>query len=136
MLIMHREIWTSMQQHVMEEDPLEACGLLAGVDHRVEKVLPVRNAAQSRVRFSMDAQGQFNAFKWIEKNDLSLVGIFHSHPKGPATLSESDIAESAYKVVHILWARTEELWKAYGYWIEGTAVSEAALQVIDRSNST
>ena len=131
MLSMHRELWTEMQQHVMGEDPLEACGLLAGIDHQVKKVLPVRNAAQSRVRFSMDAQGQFNAFEWIENSGLSLVGIFHSHPKGPVTLSESDIAESAYEVVHILWARSEELWKAYGYWIEGKTVSEVALQVKD-----
>ena len=80
-------------------------GLLAGKQDSVETVLRVRNAEQSPVRFRMDAQEQYNAFEWIDASGLDLVGIFHSHPSGPETVSPTDIAEAAYEVVHVIWSR-------------------------------
>ena len=119
-----------MRRHVSAQTPLEACGLLAGKQDTVEKVIRVRNAEQSSVRFRMDAQEQYNAFEWMDANNLDLVGIFHSHPTGPETVSPTDIAEAAYKVVHIIWAYTNDIWKARGFWIENAQVSEATLQVL------
>lgn len=119
-----------MQQHVASQAPLEACGLLAGKGGRVEAVLMVRNAEQSRVRFRMDAQEQYNAFKWIDDQNLELVGIFHSHPSGPETVSPTDIAEASYEVVHIIWFSKEQIWKARGFWIEKGQVTNVDLQVI------
>ncbi len=85
--------------------PLEACGLLAGRNGSVKKVLPVRNQAQSPVRFVMDPYEQLQAFEWIDSQELELVGIFHSHPAGPETVSATDIREAAYEVVHLVWSR-------------------------------
>jgi len=124
------EHWQAMQQHVASQAPLEACGLLAGKGGRVEAVLMVRNAEQSRVRFRMDAQEQYNAFKWIDDQNLELVGIFHSHPSGPETVSPTDIAEASYEVVHIIWFSKEQIWKARGFWIEKGQVTNVDLQVI------
>ena len=121
----------SMQRHVSAQAPLEACGLLAGKQDSVETVLRVRNAEQSRVRFRMDAEEQYNAFKWMEANDLDLLGIFHSHPSGPETVSPTDIAEAAYDVVHVIWSRTKRKWSVRGFWIEHAQVSEVVLQVLD-----
>ena len=73
--------WQEMRRHVAAQAPLEACGLLAGKQDAVETVLRVRNAARSPVRFRMDAQEQYNAFEWIDANNLDLVGIFHPDPK-------------------------------------------------------
>ena len=107
-----------MLDHVDQHAPLEACGLLAGKDDRVEKVIPVRNQAQSPVRFVMDPYEQLQAFEWIDSNGLDLLGIFHSHPAGPETASATDIAEAAYEVVHLIWSRTQGRWQARGFWIE------------------
>ena len=107
-----------MHTHVARQIPLEACGLLAGKNDRVEKVLPVRNEAQSPVRYVMDPYEQLKAFSWIESQDLDLLGIFHSHPTGPETASVTDIAEAAYEVVYLIWSLSGGIWKARGFNIE------------------
>jgi len=126
--------WQEMQRHVAEQAPLEACGLLAGKDDLVETVLRVRNADQSPVKFRMDAQEQYDAFMWIESNKLDLVGIFHSHPSGPETVSATDIEEAAYEAVYIIWVPSNGTWRARGFWIEAGEVTELRLQVVDDSN--
>jgi proteasome lid subunit RPN8/RPN11 len=110
--------------------PLEACGLLAGRGSIVESVLEVTNQAQSAIRYVMDPIEQLNAFEWIESNGLELIGIFHSHPTGPETVSPTDIAEAAYAVVYVILARVENIWRARGFWIEDGEYNEAGLQVI------
>jgi proteasome lid subunit RPN8/RPN11 len=125
------EHWQTMHRHVAAQAPIEACGLLAGKQDTVENVLMVVNADQSPVRFRMDAQEQYNAFMWMDANGLDLVGIFHSHPAGPDTVSPTDIAEAAYDVVHIIWSRENRIWIARGFWIEKKQVTEVTLQVLD-----
>jgi len=122
-----QEMITYVDQHV----PLEACGLLAGKESRVEKIVGVLNQAQSPVRFVMDPYEQLHAFNWIESNGLDLVGIFHSHPTGPETVSATDIAEAAYAVVHVILSRSDNEWKARGFWIEDGSAHEVTLQIIE-----
>jgi proteasome lid subunit RPN8/RPN11 len=122
-----QEMITYVDQHV----PLEACGLLAGKESRVEKIVGVLNQAQSPVRFVMDPYEQLHAFNWIESNGLDLVGIFHSHPTGPETVSATDIAEAAYAVVHVILSRSDNEWKARGFWIEDDSAREVTLQIIE-----
>jgi proteasome lid subunit RPN8/RPN11 len=124
----HRQ---EMLDHILRNLPLEACGLLAGNNDRVEQVLLVRNQAQSTVRFVMDPYEQLQAFDWIESHGLDLLGIFHSHPAGPETASVTDIAEAAYEVVHVIWARSGEEWRARGFWIQDGRAAEVALQIAD-----
>ncbi len=121
-----------MIRHVEAQKPLEACGLLAGKNNRVEKVIFVRNQAQSPVRFVMDPYQQLGAFEWIESHALELVGIFHSHPAGPETVSATDIAEAAYEVVHIIWSRPSGQWEARGFWLENGGATEITLLITDK----
>jgi [CysO sulfur-carrier protein]-S-L-cysteine hydrolase len=124
-----REQYDSMLQYVAEHVPFEACGLLAGKDGRVEKVLPVRNQAQSPVRFVMDPYEQLQAFEWIESQELQLIGIFHSHPAGPDTVSATDIEEAAYEVVHLIWSCSDGTWKLRGFWIAEGQAQEVDLSI-------
>lgn len=121
-----------MIRHVEAQKPLEACGLLAGKHNRVEKVIFVRNQAQSPVRFVMDPYEQLQAFEWIEAEALELVGIFHSHPAGPGTVSATDIAEAAYEVVHLIWSRPNGQWKPRGFWLENGGATEITLLITDK----
>lgn len=120
-----------MLEHVDHHTPLEACGLLAGKEDRVEKVLLIRNQAQSPTRFVMDPYEQLQAFTWIDSNELDLLGIFHSHPTGPETASVTDIAEAAYEVVHLVWSRNQSGWTARGFWIENGSATEVVLQLVE-----
>jgi len=128
---MNKEHWQEMLHYIDSHIPLEACGLLAGTDNRVEKVIGVRNQAQSPVRFVMDPYEQLKAFDWIESNGLDLLGIFHSHPAGPETASATDIAEAAYEVIHVIWSRIEDRWQARCFWIEDGEASEVTLRMIE-----
>jgi proteasome lid subunit RPN8/RPN11 len=128
-LIITNEQLQSMIEHAQRHAPLEACGLLAGKNAAVEKILFVQNQAKSPVRFVMDPIEQLNAFEWIDSNGLDLLGIFHSHPAGPETVSPTDIAEAAYAVAHVILSRVGESWHARGFWIENDEYSEVTLQI-------
>jgi [CysO sulfur-carrier protein]-S-L-cysteine hydrolase len=128
-LILTSKQWQSMRRHVDAESPLEACGLLAGLNSRVESVLEIRNLAQSSAHFVMDPKEQLDAFDQIESRGLELIGIYHSHPAGPEVVSVTDIAEATYAVVHVVWSRMDGEWRARGFWIENSQASEVTLQV-------
>jgi proteasome lid subunit RPN8/RPN11 len=129
-LTLHREHVEEIVAYVHAHVPLEACGLLAGKNDRVEKVLFVRNQAKSPVRFVMDPHEQLHAFEWIESNGLDLLGIFHSHPAGPETVSPTDIAEAAYEVVHVICSPAGNRWKLRGFLIEEGVSMEVTLQIL------
>ena len=130
-LKLERKHWNIMRAHVQAHVPLEACGLLAGKNNRVEKILLIENQAKSQVKFRMDPKEQLEAFNWIDSNELDLVGIFHSHPAGPETISATDIEEAAYAATQIIWSRTKGNWIARGFWIENKLVSEVTLEIIN-----
>ena len=129
-LTLTNEQLQKMIAHVDNHAPLEACGLLAGRGSTVESVLVMQNQAQSPVRYVMDPIEQLHAFEWIESNGLDLIGIFHSHPTGPETVSPTDIAEAAYAVVYVILARVDGVWCARGFWIEHGDFREVTLQIL------
>lgn len=123
-------VWQAMRRQVNRLAPLEACGLLAGINRRVEMSIGVRNADQSPVRFHMEPLEQWRAFQRIESAGLELLGIYHSHPNGPDRPSPTDIAEAMYPVVQIIWYRQEGKWRARGFRIEAGKVREIALELV------
>ena len=131
-LTLTKEQYQKMIAYVESHLPLEACGLLAGHDSKVEIVLEVTNQAQSAVRYVMDPIEQLKAFEWIDSNKLDLIGIFHSHPTGPETVSPTDVAEAAYAVVYVILAPVDNArgWRARSFWIEDGAYNEVTLQVL------
>ncbi|HKY53964.1 MAG TPA: M67 family metallopeptidase [Anaerolineales bacterium] len=128
-LVISKMQWDEMRDHVALHVPLEACGLLAGKNDRVEKVILIRNQAQSPDRFVMEPYEQLKAFDWIESNGLDLIGIFHSHPIGPEVVSATDIAEAAYEVVQLIWSLSGETWKVRAFWIENGQALDVPLLV-------
>jgi proteasome lid subunit RPN8/RPN11 len=137
-LILTHKAMSAMQRHVTRRAPLEACGLLAGKDGRVELVIGVHNAARSPTRYLMSPTGQYRAFLKIEGLGLELLGIYHSHPKGPDHPSPTDIQEAMYPVVQVIWSAVDGKWQAAGFWIEAGPgqVSLVTLQIVNESNFT
>jgi proteasome lid subunit RPN8/RPN11 len=110
--------------------------LLAGKGDVVAEVLLMANQARSQTIFRMDPVEQIRAFRWLEVNELDLVGIYHSHPAGPETSvsrsngpSATDIAEATYPAVNVIWTRPEGTWQARAYWIENGHASEVELTI-------
>ena len=84
-----------MIRHAREEYPNEACGLLAGVEGRVEKVYRMTNAAHSPVTYRLDPEEQYRAMMDMEERGWDIVAIYHSHVASPAYPSATDV-EMAY----------------------------------------
>lgn len=128
-LLLSKEQLQVMIDHAQAQAPLEACGLLAGTVSTVRKIFLVQNQARSAVRYVMDPHEQLNAFAWIESHQMELLGIFHSHPAGPETVSATDIAEAAYAVVQMILSPAVENWQARGFWIEDNDYTEVELHI-------
>jgi len=122
--------WQSMESHVRARFPREACGVLAGECSRVHWVAPVTNVDESLNRFRMDPQEQLDVMLRIENEGVSLLGIYHSHPRGPDNLSESDIQEAAYlETAHLVWSPDVEKWSCRAFLIEYGTVREIPIHI-------
>jgi proteasome lid subunit RPN8/RPN11 len=112
----HKEHWQEMLTHVLDSLPEEACGLLGGKDECVFLVLPVDNIAQSSVSFRMDPRQQVEGLMHLERGELELVGIYHSHPCGPASPSDSDLKEAAYsEAAFLIWSKIDGEWQCNAF---------------------
>jgi [CysO sulfur-carrier protein]-S-L-cysteine hydrolase len=94
------DVRDAMVRHALEGLPLEACGLLAGRDGRVERFFPMRNADESRTTYRLDSREQFQVFNEIDEKGWDLSGIFHSHTHTEAYPSETDRRQAFYPEAH------------------------------------
>ena len=86
--------------HSKESHPIEACGVLIGTfggDVRtVTEIWPAKNRLSSESSYEIDPETLFRAFSHAEKNNLEIVGFYHSHPFSSADASEIDRARANY----------------------------------------
>ena len=119
-----------MIQSVSDCLPEEGCGLLAGVGEKIHEVLPIENKEHSPVRYRMDPQEQLNAFLYIEEKGWELLGIYHSHPKGPETLSETDIAEAYYPdAIYVIISQMDGEWIVRGFSYQNRRLNEIGMKI-------
>jgi proteasome lid subunit RPN8/RPN11 len=102
-------LWLTEQQAEMlihlagQAAPSEACGLVAGRDGRAMEIIPIRNIAPNpQHHFEMEPRAFVEAMFAIEKRELSLIAVYHSHPVGEAIPSPTDIREFKYPDVDYL----------------------------------
>jgi proteasome lid subunit RPN8/RPN11 len=130
-LLLSTEHWQQMLQHVQTCLPEEACGLIGGVENRASLVFPVENEFHSPVRFRMKPEEQLSAFLNLEENGLDLIGIYHSHPTGPDSPSQTDQSEFAYpRTAYLIWSLLDADWKVHGYRMEDGQFIEIPLKVL------
>jgi proteasome lid subunit RPN8/RPN11 len=76
--------------------PRECCGLLVGTQHQngdieITRVLPSRNLGKRPDRFEIDPQLWVDAARAYRGGATRVVGLYHSHPDGPAQPSAVDL---------------------------------------------
>lgn len=59
---------------------------------RVMHIYPTGNDDNSPTSYTIPPQQQYEALVDAESRGWELAGVFHSHPTGPATMSETDLA--------------------------------------------
>jgi proteasome lid subunit RPN8/RPN11 len=87
----------SIARHALDSRPQEACGIIAGSGERAIQIIPIPNrSTEPEQHFRLDDQAFTKAMFELERNGLSLIGIYHSHPKGDPIPSQEDIRQSNY----------------------------------------
>jgi proteasome lid subunit RPN8/RPN11 len=120
--------------HAEKTYPEECCGLLLGIinerDKLVVEVRPTENSwkaeltellpietGSKRNRFSIAPEVLLRVQKEARDRNLSIIGIYHSHPDHPAIPSEFDRAiawqQYSYTIVSVQQGRAQDIrsWK-------------------------
>jgi proteasome lid subunit RPN8/RPN11 len=84
--------------HARRDSPQECCGLLLGNRRRVQFAVSMRNMAASATRYQVDDAAHVELRRVLRPfwPRLSIVGVYHSHPAGPAAPSPTDIDLAMY----------------------------------------
>ncbi|MBX5465745.1 MAG: M67 family metallopeptidase [Clostridia bacterium] len=117
-----------MLEHARRELPLEACGLVGGRDARALLFLPAANRLASPTAYSIDPEELLWLFQRLEREGLELVGLFHSHPRGRAYPSATDVRLAYYpQAVYLIASLAGAGPELRGYRIAGGRVERVAL---------
>jgi proteasome lid subunit RPN8/RPN11 len=131
-----KNILSQMLSQARAESPIEACGILAGTDHRVQRIYTMTNTDQSADHFMMAPEEQFAVMKDMRAEGLEMLAIYHSHPASPARPSEEDIrlafTDGVLYVVLSLQKPSDP--KARAFNIEDGVVSDSKLEIIEADN--
>jgi proteasome lid subunit RPN8/RPN11 len=131
-LIIPKSYYQMMLADVICRAPEEACGLVAGQMGYVSQVYIVTNELRSPTSFRMDAQEHIDAFLMMEKNGQELLAIYHSHPAGPESPSETDLAEFAYPgVITLIWFPKADGWACRAYRIKNGRADETTFDLVE-----
>jgi proteasome lid subunit RPN8/RPN11 len=112
--------------HAREEQPNEACGLVAFRDGIAERYLPGDNALGSPYRFELKPRDPADFFLEDEGYELA---VFHSHPRSDPRPSRTDVENIglwAGRPYLIMRADTGDLagWRIADGRVEAVSLSE------------
>jgi len=89
-------------EHAKAKHPQEACGLLVGRGS-ADRSIPMENMLASSTAYEMDPAQLIHTFRDLRSVGEELVAIYHSHPRGPARPSKTDIDRAYYpEAVHLI----------------------------------
>ena len=80
--------------HAIKQQPSESCAMLLGKrvgnNWNVKEVFLTQNIDDSQTNFTISPEELLKGYQIAEKNQLEVVGIFHSHPNSDAIPSNTD----------------------------------------------
>ena len=80
--------------HAIEQQPSESCAMLfgkkVGDDWNVKEVFLTQNMDNSQTNFTISPEELLKGYQIAQKNQLEVVGVFHSHPNSDAIPSNTD----------------------------------------------
>lgn len=123
-LLLPRAIYDEMLRQAQAERPNECCGLLAGriADGlaRVEARYPLVNELATPTTYRSEPRSILAAYRDIDRRELELVAVYHSHPTTPPRPSRTDL-ENNYlgeTVMHFIVSLASEPPSVAAWWLE------------------
>jgi proteasome lid subunit RPN8/RPN11 len=110
---------TALIDHAEDTLPMESVSLLFGTyeqdDYTVSEAHNLPNIADSKTTFLVEPETQYRLMIDAESRNLTLVGIFHSHPAPPVP-SETDLENMKLNpVVWIIASKQTGTWRYAAY---------------------
>jgi proteasome lid subunit RPN8/RPN11 len=85
--IISKEQLIFLEKYALKNKPLESCAILLGkkINNKfiIVEIKPIENADKSEVKFTINEDKLFEIYKEAESKDLSVIGIYHTHPSDP-----------------------------------------------------
>lgn len=104
--VIHKEVLMDVIEHMREESPKEACGLLLGLmrDHEIliRASYRARNLSESPLSYEVNPLDTYKAIERAESLGLELVGVYHSHPLGEPLPSGIDIERAVPGLIYVI----------------------------------
>lgn len=92
-----KSILDQVLDHAQKERRQECCGLLAGRDRVITRILAATNAARDTARnYEIAPAELFALMRTLRSEGLELLGIYHSHPNGKNEPSPRDVERAYY----------------------------------------
>lgn len=132
LLSLPRSVYEGMLWHALAEQPLECCGLLAGVVREdgvgeVRLRYPLLNAAASPVEFESEPRSIFSAHRDILRQGWDVLAVYHSHPASEPIPSGKDLERNTWpQAVALIVSLTTTTPLVRAWWLSKEAYHEAA----------
>lgn len=97
MLELPRDSYYALVAHALDGLPDEACGLIVGKfgADRVERFVPLRNAAASSKLYEIDPADWAAAEDAADRDTMAILGVVHSHTHTSAFPSPTDVRQAS-----------------------------------------
>lgn len=120
MITIEQKALKLMVQDAETSFPNECCGFFYGTEDEqgnrvVLEAQIVENSKEGdqRRRFEISPFDYMKAENYAIKNELILLGVYHSHPQHPAIASQHDLAKAmpyfSYVILSIIDAKTNDI---------------------------
>ena len=122
-----------MIRHAQDDAPNECCGVLAGKDGRIVRLIRAGNAENSPYRYSIDSRELLRIYRDIEDNDWELSGIYHSHTFTEPYPSPTDVRLAGWPdaLYFLVSLQDPEQPEVRAYHIRDGRIEEEPLAVIE-----
>lgn len=103
-----------LRRRAREAAPDEVCGFLLGARDQVAELIEAPNTHPEPSRgYRIHPRDCLAALRKARKENLQVLGVFHSHPEGPANLSTVDRREAHPGWHYLVLGRDREsIWEA------------------------
>ena len=127
-LLLPKAVYDTMVAQALAEQPLECCGLLAGVIEegigRVLRAYPLVNALASPVEYESDARSMLEAMRDLTRRNHDVLAVYHSHPTSAPLPSRKDLQrnwiarDGLGDVVHLIISLVESPPLVRAWWLD------------------
>jgi [CysO sulfur-carrier protein]-S-L-cysteine hydrolase len=107
----------AVMAHARADAPDECCGLLLARGDVICEAVRARNARRSPTAYLVHPEDHFAAIRRARQEGTRLVGAYHSHPRGAASPSATDIAEAHDpELLYVIVSLGEDVEEAVKAW--------------------